>query len=155
MPTTPPLLPNHVGPRARRFRFRGHLDVIVYLVALAVVDSESTRALDASWYLGLCLAAVGTPLWIVARWQLGRSFSVRARARELVSSGLYARIRHPIYLFGGLAWTGALLILLGWRGLIIGGIVALVEIWRARREERVLAQAFGAQYEEYRRKTWF
>jgi protein-S-isoprenylcysteine O-methyltransferase Ste14 len=94
-------------------------------------------------------------LWIVARWQLGRSFSVRARARELVSSGLYARIRHPIYLFGGLAWTGALLILLGWRGLVIGGIVALVEIWRARREERVLAQAFGAQYEEYRRKTWF
>jgi len=153
VPTTPSPSSRHLEPRTRRLR--RYLDVIVYLLALAIVMTESTRAHDASWYLGLCFVAAGTPLWIVARWQLGRSFSVRARARELVSSGLYARIRHPIYLFGGLAWTGALLILLGWRGLIVGGIVALVEIWRARREERVLAQAFGAQYEEYRRKTWF
>lgn len=129
------------------------LDIAVYLVFLAFALASGPRVTP--WYVGLCLVAASVPLWFLARWQLGRSFSVRPEARQLVTTGLYSKIRHPVYVFGGLAWLGALLALLGWSALIIGAIVALVEVGRARREDRVLAEAFGPDYEAYRKRTWF
>jgi protein-S-isoprenylcysteine O-methyltransferase Ste14 len=76
-------------------------------------------------------------------------------ARQLVTRGLYAKLRHPVYVFGSLAWLGALLALLGWSALIIWLVVVVIEFSRARREERVLAQTFGPEYEAYRSRTWF
>jgi protein-S-isoprenylcysteine O-methyltransferase Ste14 len=129
------------------------LDFAVYLVFLVFAALYGPRV--TSWYVGLCLAAATAPWWCVARWQLGASFSVGPNARQLVTQGLYAKLRHPIYVFGSLAWLGALLVLLGWPAVIIWLIVVVIEIGRARREERVLAEKFGAEYEAYRRKTWF
>jgi protein-S-isoprenylcysteine O-methyltransferase Ste14 len=129
------------------------LDIIVYLVFLAFAALTGPRV--ATWYIGMCISLAAIPWWFAARWQLGASFSVEARANQLVTSGMYSKFRHPVYVFGGLAWFGALLILLGWQALIIGLLVAVIEIIRARREERVLAAAFGPEYEQYRRNTWF
>jgi protein-S-isoprenylcysteine O-methyltransferase Ste14 len=129
------------------------LDIAVYLVflAFALYFGPHTSA----WYVGLALAAVTVPFWFVARLQLGAAFSVRAQAHELVTTGIYAKIRHPVYVFGGLAWLGSLLALLGWGALAIGLVIAAVEFARARREERVLTTTFGPEYEAYRSKTWF
>lgn len=129
------------------------LDIAVYLVFLAFALYFGPRT--SAWYAGLCLTIVTVPFWFAARWQLGASFSVRPEAHELVTTGIYAKIRHPVYVFGGLAWLGALLALLGWPALSIGLIVAVVEFVRARREERVLATTFGPAYAAYRSKTWF
>jgi protein-S-isoprenylcysteine O-methyltransferase Ste14 len=105
--------------------------------------------------VGLCISFAAIPWWFAARCQLGASFSVAARANQLVTMSMYSKFRHPVYVFGGLAWFGALLVLLGWQAWIIGLLVAAIEIVRARREERVLAAAFGNEYEQYRRNTWF
>jgi protein-S-isoprenylcysteine O-methyltransferase Ste14 len=129
------------------------LDIFVYLVFLVFAAMTGPRG--ATWYLGLCISIAAIPWWFAARWQLGASFSVAARANQLVTTGMYSKFRHPVYVFGGLAWFGALLVLLGWQALIIGLLVAVIEIVRARREERVLATAFGNEYEQYRRNTWF
>ena len=129
------------------------LDIAVYLIFLAFAALTGPHVTP--WYVGLCLAAVSAPLWFLARWQLGRSFSLRPEARQLVTWGLYSRIRHPVYVFGSVAWFGAILALVGWSALIIWLIVAVVEFGRARREDRVLAEAFGAEYAEYRSRTWF
>jgi protein-S-isoprenylcysteine O-methyltransferase Ste14 len=129
------------------------LDIAVYLVFLAFAVVASRHILP--WYVGIGVSAITVPFWFAARLQLGTSFSVRPDARKLVTHGLYSKLRHPVYVFGGLAWFGALLVLLGWRAVIIGLIVAAVEVIRARREERVLVEAFGAEYEAYRSTTWF
>jgi protein-S-isoprenylcysteine O-methyltransferase Ste14 len=129
------------------------LDIAVYAAFLAFAAITGPRT--TSWYVGLGLAAVTLPFWFAARLQLGASFSATAQARQLVTHGVYSKIRHPVYVFGGVAWVGALLVLLGWRALTIGVIIAVIEFARARREERVLEQAFGAEYEEYRKHTWF
>jgi protein-S-isoprenylcysteine O-methyltransferase Ste14 len=129
------------------------LDLVVYLAFLAFAVVTGPRVTP--WYVGLALSAVSVPFWFVARWQLGRSFSVTAQARQLVTSGLYSKLRHPVYVFGSLGWFGALLALLGWRAVMIWLIVVVVEIGRARREERVLAETFSAEYEAYRGRTWF
>lgn len=126
---------------------------LVYLVFLVTVVVYGPR--DAFWYVGVCLSVASAGLWVLARYQLGDAFSVRPEARQLVTRGLYSRLRHPIYVFGTLAFLAALLALQGWRALITWLVVGLIQVGRARREERVLTEAFGAEYATYRSKTWF
>jgi protein-S-isoprenylcysteine O-methyltransferase Ste14 len=105
--------------------------------------------------IGTGLVVAGLLFIAVARYQLGRSFSVRAEAHQLVTSGLYSKIRNPIYVFGMVMITGMILVLQrpeGWL-VLIAAIVG--QTIRARREARVLEAAFGDEYREYRRKTWF
>ena len=134
----------------------GWIDALSYLAylafaALAVVYGPR----DALWYAGLGLSALCAVVWFVARWQLGPAFSVGAEARQLVTTGLYSRLRHPIYLFGTMAFLFTLLALQGWRALFSWIIVILIQVARARREDRVLAEAFGTEYAAYRSGTWF
>ena len=134
----------------------GWIDVLSFFAylafaALAVVYGPR----DALWYGELSLSAVCAVLWFVARWQLGPAFSVGAEARRLVTTGLYSRLRHPIYVFGTMAFLFTLLALQGWRALVTWVIVILIQVARARREDRVLAEAFGAEYAAYRSGTWF
>jgi protein-S-isoprenylcysteine O-methyltransferase Ste14 len=129
------------------------MDIAVYVVFLIFAALAGPRL--GTWYIGLGLAVLTVPFWFAARWQLGASFSVSAQARKLVTTGLYSKLRHPVYVFGSVAWLGALMTLLGWKALVIWVIVVAVELLRVRREESVLAETFGAEYEEYRRGSWF
>jgi len=129
------------------------LDIAIFLGFAAYVLLTAPR--EGNWYAGLALAAVCTPFWIAARRQLGASFSVRPEARHLVTTGIYSKIRHPVYVFGTPAVVGALVALLGWGAVIIAVIVVPVEVLRAHREEAVLVETFGAQYIAYRERTWF
>jgi Phospholipid methyltransferase len=52
------------------------------------------------------LIAVGVGFIGLARYQLGRSFSVKTEAHELVTAGLYSKIRNPIYVLGMVMITG-------------------------------------------------
>lgn len=107
------------------------------------------------WLPALALSVLCAVLWSLARWQLGASFSVGAEAHALVTTGLYAKVRNPIYVFGTSAFLLVLLALQGWGALVIWAVLVPVQVVRARREERVLAEAFGDEYASYRRQTWF
>jgi protein-S-isoprenylcysteine O-methyltransferase Ste14 len=105
--------------------------------------------------VGTVLAVLGIAFVAVARYQLGKAFSVRAEAHHLVTTGLYSKIRNPIYVFGMVMITGMILVLQrpeGWLVFVAGVIAQTI---RARRESRVLEAAFGDAYREYRSKTWF
>ena len=104
---------------------------------------------------GLVLIVAGFVLWTIARFQLGASFAVRAEARTLVTRGLYARIRNPIYLFGSWVLAGGLLVFGKPVWLLIFVALVPLQIWRARKESAVLGSAFGEQYRKYRAGTWF
>ncbi len=104
---------------------------------------------------GLCMLAVGAPLWILARIQLGKSFSVSAKATALVTHGLYARIRNPIYVFGSLTIAGLSFFYQRPIFLLVFLVIVPLQIVRARKEAQVLEAAYGNAYREYREKTWF
>jgi protein-S-isoprenylcysteine O-methyltransferase Ste14 len=106
-------------------------------------------------YIGTGLVIVGVTFIVVARYQLGKSFSVRPEAHELVTSGIYSKIRNPIYVFGTVMLTGLLLVLQKSEFWIVLAVVVVAQTIRARKEARVLEAAFGEGYREYRRKTWF
>jgi protein-S-isoprenylcysteine O-methyltransferase Ste14 len=103
----------------------------------------------------LLLTAVSFALWMTARIQLGRSFSIAPKATALVTRGLYSKIRNPIYVFSA-AWIAGLALALGHPiALLLVIPVIPMQIARARREARVLEESFGDEYREYRPKTWF
>lgn len=107
------------------------------------------------FWLGMAIAAIGISLWVLARIQLGSSFSVSPQARRLVTTGLYSRFRNPIYLFGGVGIVGLLVALGNWMMLVMFLVVCLIQIPRAKKEAKVLEATFGDEYRRYRARTWF
>lgn len=110
---------------------------------------------DVMTYLGVAVIIPSFMLLIIAIFQLGSSFAITPRAKELVTTGLYSKIRHPIYVFGTLVFLGLALVV---RDVIIYMFCAALiarNIWRARQENRVLEEKFGDAYRTYREHVWF
>ena len=104
---------------------------------------------------GAALMVAGIGGIATARYQLGRSFAIKAEAHQLVTHGLYSKIRNPIYVFGCVLLAGFVLVFqkpILWLVLVV---VMIGQTIRARREARVLEATFGDAYREYRRQTWF
>ena len=136
------------------------LNIITLVLALSAIGVVLVRN---GWLhlstpgqiVGLAIAVPALVLFVVARLQLGRAFSVQAKASVLVTEGLYSRIRNPIYVFGGLLIAGALIYVGNpWLFLIFVVLIPM-QLLRVRKEEQVLEAKFGEAYREYKRKTWF
>ena len=104
---------------------------------------------------GLCIAVPALLMLVVARLQLGRAFSIQAKASTLVTTGIYSRIRNPIYVSGALLILGLAVWTLQWWLLLFLAILIPLQIYRSRKESQVLEAEFGDAYREYKKKTWF
>ena len=140
--------------QARRFWTITVLQIVAVGILIWFLTTY-TAPWNAQRYIGTFLTVVGVGFIVVARFQLGRSFSVRPEAHELVTSGLYSKIRNPIYVFGTLMLAGLALVVQKPQMWILPVVAVIAQTLRARREARVLEDAFGEAYREYRRKTWF
>jgi len=105
--------------------------------------------------IGAALVLIGIAGIATARYQLGKSFALRAKAQQLVTHGIYSKIRNPIYVFGGVVLAGFVLVLRRPILWLVFLALVIMQTLRARREAQVLEAAFGDAYREYRRKTWF
>jgi protein-S-isoprenylcysteine O-methyltransferase Ste14 len=130
------------------------IDITVFLILFGIMLWHWEWS--AHYLIGMALAGVGYCLWLLARIQLGPSFAVTAQAKKLVTHGLYARIRNPIYFFGGIAILG---LLIAWgrpaATVVFLAVYCLNQLLRARREAQALEAAFGEDYRRYRAQTWF
>jgi protein-S-isoprenylcysteine O-methyltransferase Ste14 len=133
------------------------LFILQFCMVLVVISIVVFRpgAWHAARWAGLCIALPAAVLLFTARWQLGRSFSVTPQARELVTQGVYSRIRNPIYVFSALLLAGVLIALQYRYALLLLVVVIPVQIFRAHQEAKVLEARFGEQYRKYREGTWF
>lgn len=104
---------------------------------------------------GLCILIPSFLLFVIARMQLGQAFSVQARASTLVTTGIYSRIRNPIYVFGSLSIAGFFLAANPPSWLLCLAVLVPLQVYRSRVEARVLEEKFGEAYVEYKRHTWF
>jgi protein-S-isoprenylcysteine O-methyltransferase Ste14 len=105
--------------------------------------------------IGAVLAVAGTALAIWARMHLGRNWSSRPALKEgheLVTSGPYRIIRHPIYTGVILATLGSTIVSPTW--LVMFFIITALFIWRVHTEERLMMQQFPDQYPAYKKNTW-
>lgn len=93
---------------------------------------------DAMRWIGLGLGVAGLSGVLFARYTLGRSFSIRAKATELVTRGVYSRLRNPIYVFGIVFTVGFFLMVRKPYLWFVLPLFAGLQIIRARKEARVL-----------------
>jgi protein-S-isoprenylcysteine O-methyltransferase Ste14 len=110
----------------------------------------------AAYWIGIALIVVGLGFSIWAREYLGGNWSATVtlkESHELVRTGPYAWVRHPIY-------TGLLIALLGCavaqgeRGGLIGfGLLIAAFVRKLKIEERFLGDLFGEQYARYRKEV--
>jgi protein-S-isoprenylcysteine O-methyltransferase Ste14 len=104
--------------------------------------------------IGAALCILGIALAIWARAHLGRNWSSHPTLKEnheLVTSGPYHRIRHPIYTGLILAAFGTGLASSPW--LVICFIMSLTFIRRVKKEEALMTKQFPDQYPRYKKDT--
>jgi protein-S-isoprenylcysteine O-methyltransferase Ste14 len=130
------------------------LTIIPVVVAIGLILAFNHQPWTPARIAGVTILLPSLALLVLARIELGSSFAIQAKANKLVTHGLYSRIRNPIYVFGGLAIAGFFLF---WdpRFLLIFLILVPMQIYRARQEEKVLAEKFGEEYVRYKQQTWF
>ncbi len=108
-------------------------------------------------WLGTIVLAVSMWLFYRTHKDLGRNWSVSLDIREnhkLITSGVYALVRHPMYSAFWLWAIAQALLLPNWiAGL--SGIVGFGTLFFGRvfEEERLMLKAFGDEYREYMRRT--
>jgi len=99
-------------------------------------------------YVGLGLTATGFSSSIFCIIFLGRSFSIMAAARKLVTTGPYSIVRHPLYFCENLFVAGAVISHFSTAGVLLWGAQIALQVRRMINEERVLRETFS-EYEEY------
>lgn len=145
---------------------------VVLLIGPPAVALNSTWFAFADWPHQTPLPlAIGTALMLFALWMLvrvhaalGDTWSRSLRIREgqpLVTDGIYARLRHPMYAAGLLVGLAQLALLDNWVA-GMGGLLAMagIVIIRVPREEAMMIEWYGEAYCAYRRRTgailpWF
>jgi protein-S-isoprenylcysteine O-methyltransferase Ste14 len=129
---------------------------VPYLVIAARPGPELEIPLPLRW-IGLALVVIGIAFAIWAIATLGRHYDLELeihRDHELVRTGPYRFVRHPIYTGLGLHFIGACLAtgnLLLVAGTLLVTFPALY--LRAKTEERLLRERFGPAYDAYARQV--
>jgi protein-S-isoprenylcysteine O-methyltransferase Ste14 len=106
--------------------------------------------------VGVAMTAAGVGFAIWARWHLGANWSAIVSIREqheLIRSGPYRRVRHPIYTGMLLAMAGTALVRGEVRGLLAFAITLAAFYTKARKEEAWLRREFGEKFEAHAQQT--
>jgi protein-S-isoprenylcysteine O-methyltransferase Ste14 len=147
-----------------------HAERVVYLALMVTAYSLLfNRFLSVSWLgtrfvpdstriaaIGVAVTFAGVALAIWARYHLGQNWSATVTLKEgheLIRSGPYGRIRHPIYTGMLVAFAGTALTLGEYRGLLGFALATSTFFFKARKEERYLTQEFGDRFQEHMRHT--
>jgi len=99
-----------------------------------------------------CLTLIGSAASVFVLSQLGRSFSIMAEARRLVTTGVYGFVRHPLYLAEELATIGIFIQFASPGTTLLLAAQIAFQLRRMHNEEAVLGETFP-EYAAYREKT--
>jgi protein-S-isoprenylcysteine O-methyltransferase Ste14 len=143
-------------PWSRELRIRAAIVVVVILLLrLGLFRGHGVNTDPWRAALGLVLLVLGLGFAIWARVHIGRNWGTPMTQKvepELVTSGPYHLVRHPIY--SGILVAGiGTAVALSWVWLIAVIVAAIYFIYSATVEERYMASQFPDVYPRYKRST--
>jgi protein-S-isoprenylcysteine O-methyltransferase Ste14 len=109
-------------------------------------------------WMGAIATLAGVLFAIWARYTIGKEWSGEVQIKEdhqLIRSGPYAHIRHPIYTGMLLALTGTAITVGEYRAILGVALFLIGFVRKAKKEESFLASEFGPAFDEHRRHTGF
>jgi protein-S-isoprenylcysteine O-methyltransferase Ste14 len=140
-------------------RFAHLLPLYIAILLLAAPPHApwaTARFLPRSWvfyWIGVTLIAAGLGFSVWARLHIGRNWSAVVTVKqdhELVRSGPYRIVRHPIYSGLLLAFLGTTIARGEWLSLVAVALVVASFLRKIRLEERWMAEQFPGEYPRYR-----
>lgn len=134
------------GIESRVTSVAGTFLILVAAFLIPAVDSEAVQV------TALCLIFIGTVSSIFCLYWLGRSFSIMATARKLVTSGPYSIVRHPLYVCEAIFVSGVIVSHFSALMVALGALQFLLQYRRAKNEEAILRQTFP-EYHAYEQTT--
>lgn len=135
----------------------GMLLMLAFLIHPPWIAWSSLAIPAWSRWIGVFVGLGVTPLNVWMLRSLGRNISetiLTKESHELVTTGPYRWLRHPLYSFGLLMIGGLSLIAANWlmAALALAAVV-FFSVVIIPREEAELVKKFGSRYEDYRRDT--
>ncbi len=133
-------------------------------LVLPLITAFSEVLEFADYQINIVLRIIGTIIFSSSLWMLWRSHEDLAtnfspslfiqKQHVLVTTGVYQRIRHPMYLSFYMWTIGQALIIDNWLAGPVGIIAfTMIYVFRVKREEQQLIDQFGEEYTQYMRKT--
>ncbi len=107
--------------------------------------------------IGAIIQATFVLLAVWARRHLGRNWSAEVRigeGHELVRTGPYRLLRHPIYTAMLGMFLGTAIASSQYHALLGLATLVVAYLRKTRLEEQILQQTFGAEWDAYQRDTW-
>jgi protein-S-isoprenylcysteine O-methyltransferase Ste14 len=92
-------------------------------------------------------------LCVLVLSRLGRSFSIMAEARALITDGPYALVRHPLYLVEEIGVIGVFVQVASWPAAMLFAAHFVFQLQRMRNEERVFMHVYPREYRAYSART--
>jgi protein-S-isoprenylcysteine O-methyltransferase Ste14 len=134
--------------------------VALYLIYSPYLFFLSHRVILASnWVMiiGCCMVAgaLAFAVWAMITMRGNWSSAVQSVQRqELVKTGPFTYVRHPIYAGVTGAFLGTMLVQGSLASLVALVCIIIKYVLKIKHEEQFLLQLFGQQYADYQRKTW-
>lgn len=122
------------------------------LLGLLALMPQAEPLSPALTITALILVVIGSLLSAYVLTWLGRSFSITAQARRLVTAGPYAIVRHPLYVTEGITTVGIVILHFSWPVVLLAVIQWTLQLRRMHNEERVLKATFQ-KYDSYAKRT--
>ena len=136
--------------------FLGAIAVLSVPIPLPFLYRQFMPQSAGAFFVGLGITVAGLLFAVWARVHLGRNWSQTVMIKqehELITSGPYAWVRHPIYTGILAGFLGSAVATAQVRG-VLALLLVLGALWgKLRLEERWMGGHFGATYAEYARRV--
>lgn len=118
-------------------------------------DASSTMFWMTMRFFLLLVCIVAYFFWFLARYQLGQALTFMPSTNgPLIKSGVYAKFKNPIYIFGTICLTSYLLLINKPIYLLALIVIIPLQAIRASREAHVLRKKYDEEYDLYLQHVW-
>lgn len=131
------------------------LPISSFVLVVFIFVYLGTHEMNLFRVVSILVTLIGYYLWFLGRKDLGLAYSLIPKAKHLVTTGIYSKIRHPLYM-SQLLVLGGVISFIGEKWLLwLFFMIFLIQLYRRKKEEQILSEKFKDEYVDYMKRTWF